>query len=96
MIRRLKEALDKIVGCARAEDRVGVMQSITEFTMLFEEFLRQNDRYIFASEVVGLNRCLMGMVAHLEAGDLGGLVEVIEANLRNFLDDWDFQNKPVN
>ena len=36
------------------------------------------------------------MMARMEEGDLGGLVETIDSALRGFLDDWDFQNKSTN
>lgn len=96
MVGKLREVLDEVAACARAGDFAGAMRSVAEFTLLFEDFLQQNEGCIFGSEVAELNRCLARLMAFMEAGDLGGLVEVIDSDLRGFLDDWDFQNKQTN
>jgi len=96
MVGRLKGLLDEIAACARAGARAGAMRRLAQFTLLLEEFLRQNARYIFSSEVASLNRCLAWMENCLEADDLEGLAGGMEAGLRGFLDDWDFRNKQIN
>lgn len=96
MINRLREVIGNIVVCAEADERPAAMREIARFTVLFDEFLRQNKDYIFGHEIESLNRCMIRMLACMEEGDLGGLAEIVESALRGLLDDWDFHNKPAN
>ncbi|WP_157833442.1 hypothetical protein [Desulfotruncus alcoholivorax] len=47
MINRLREVIGNIAVCADAGDHPAVMREIARFTVLFDEFLRQNKDYIF-------------------------------------------------
>ncbi|AEF94668.1 hypothetical protein Desca_1822 [Desulfotomaculum nigrificans CO-1-SRB] len=96
MINRLREVIGNIAVCADAGDRPAAMREIARFTVLFDEFLRQNKDYIFGHEIESLNRCMNRMLACMEEGDLGGLAEIAGSALRGFLDGWDFHNKPAN
>jgi len=96
LINRLREAVGNIVVYVDAGDYPATMREIARFTVLFDEFLRRNKDYLFGHEIKNLNRYMYRMLACMEEGDLGGLVEIAESALRGLLDDWDFHNKPAN
>ncbi len=96
MINKLRELMDHVVICIDIDDSESAMLAIAQFTLLFEDFLRQNKEYIFDREIAALNRRLIQMMRCMEHNDLRGLKETINLNFRTFLDGWDFDNSPLN
>lgn len=95
MIEKLKELVDHIVICIDIKDRKSAMRAITQFTVLFEDFIQQNREYIFDREMANLSQCLIQMMHCMEHNDLQGLREIINSNFKTFLDDWDFDNNSL-
>ncbi|MCL6639022.1 MAG: hypothetical protein K6T80_04975 [Firmicutes bacterium] len=48
------------------------------------------------NEAAGLNSSLKEMLEAMENNDFHGLTEIIRSTFLNFLDEWDFENKPLN
>lgn len=96
MISQLKEMLRDIVALLDMGESGAAMKLIALFTVNFEDFLRQNQNYIFTHEMFNLNRCLTQMMVFMEEQNLPGLQEVINTTFVKFLEDWDFANKPGN
>ncbi|SHK30524.1 hypothetical protein [Desulforamulus aeronauticus] len=92
MIPHLKEMLNYIVLSIEKGDTSAAMREIALFTELFDQFLQQNQVYIFSQEVQNLNNCIGRMMDYLERGDLVSLKEVITNSFMGYLDNWDFNN----
>ena len=96
MNNRLKEMLSDIVTLIDMDESGAAMKLIALFTVNFEDFLRQNQDYIFPHEMSDLNRCLNQMMVFMEEKNLSGLREVINLTFVKFLEEWDFENKSGN
>ena len=96
MNNRFKEMLSDIVTLIDMGESGAAMKLIALFTVNFEEFLRQNQDYIFPHEMSDLNRCLTQMMVCMEEKNLPGLRELINTTFVKFLEELDFKNKSGN
>jgi|GEM_PF-2871193 len=95
MVGQIKLVLGVLTASVEAGERSAALQAVAQFAVLFDEFLHRNNQYIFAHEAASLNNCLKEMLAAVESNDFHGLTGLIRSTFLNFLDEWDFENKPL-